>query len=253
MARGPLKQNGYTGTRKMRGIVIRNKARLVAQVYTQEEGIDYDEVFASVANIEAIRLSNDAVDAYSLTASASEARLISHYRMMSNLRSIRLEILIEVHHFFDDMLKAFDMDDLVMLWSLVKDKFNSTEPTDDKEREIWVDGYDHVSTAKDGVDIYMLVEREYPLSRGVLTQMLVVKLLVEQNNEMSRELLRKIFMQFRRRPTAKGVGLRVADSYTGNHLEDGFTPLETIRRLLVVIRRRSHSGFEGEAFEPERR
>ncbi|GJS73803.1 putative ribonuclease H-like domain-containing protein [Tanacetum coccineum] len=39
-----------------RGIVIRNKERLVAQGYTQEEGIDYDEVFAHVARIEAIRL-----------------------------------------------------------------------------------------------------------------------------------------------------------------------------------------------------
>ncbi|GJY19921.1 putative ribonuclease H-like domain-containing protein [Tanacetum coccineum] len=39
-----------------RGIVIRNKAKLVAQGYTQEEGIDYDEVFALVAIIEAIRL-----------------------------------------------------------------------------------------------------------------------------------------------------------------------------------------------------
>ncbi|GKA98558.1 retrovirus-related pol polyprotein from transposon TNT 1-94 [Tanacetum coccineum] len=39
-----------------RGIVIRNKERLVAQGYTQEERIDYDEVFAPVARIEAIRL-----------------------------------------------------------------------------------------------------------------------------------------------------------------------------------------------------
>ncbi|GJX80697.1 putative ribonuclease H-like domain-containing protein [Tanacetum coccineum] len=39
-----------------RGIVIRNKARLVAQGDRQEEGIDYEEVFAPVARIEAIRL-----------------------------------------------------------------------------------------------------------------------------------------------------------------------------------------------------
>ncbi|GKF21578.1 hypothetical protein Tco_0070216 [Tanacetum coccineum] len=123
------------------------------------------------------------------------------------------------------MLKAFDRDDLVMLWSLVKEKFNSTELTNDKEREICVElkrlfepytddelwklqkhihdltwklydscGMHHVSTEK-GIDIYMLVEKEYPLSRGTLTLMLVAKLLVDQDNEMSRELLRKIFIQ----------------------------------------------------------
>ncbi|GJU50021.1 putative ribonuclease H-like domain-containing protein [Tanacetum coccineum] len=42
--------------RDERGIVIRNKARLVAQGHTQEEGIDYEIVFAPVARIEAIRL-----------------------------------------------------------------------------------------------------------------------------------------------------------------------------------------------------
>ncbi|GJS78758.1 hypothetical protein Tco_0728639 [Tanacetum coccineum] len=87
--------------------------------------------------------------------------------------------------------------------SLVKEKFNSTEPTDDKEREIWLKlkrlfepdtddelwklqkkihdltwrlydscGVHHVYT-EEGIDIYMLVEKEYPLSRGTLTLMLV--------------------------------------------------------------------------------
>ncbi|GKB06731.1 putative ribonuclease H-like domain-containing protein [Tanacetum coccineum] len=46
----------YRNKKDERGIVIRNKARLVAQGYTQEEGINYDEVFAPVARIEAIRL-----------------------------------------------------------------------------------------------------------------------------------------------------------------------------------------------------
>ncbi|GJZ56863.1 putative ribonuclease H-like domain-containing protein [Tanacetum coccineum] len=46
----------FRNKKDQRGIVVRNKARLVAQGYRQEEGVDYDEVFAPVARIEAIRL-----------------------------------------------------------------------------------------------------------------------------------------------------------------------------------------------------
>nr|GEV53881.1 retrovirus-related Pol polyprotein from transposon TNT 1-94 [Tanacetum cinerariifolium] len=46
----------FRNKKNERGIVIINKASLVAQAYTQEEWIDHDEVFAPVARIEAIRL-----------------------------------------------------------------------------------------------------------------------------------------------------------------------------------------------------
>ncbi|GJV81296.1 putative ribonuclease H-like domain-containing protein [Tanacetum coccineum] len=46
----------YRNKKDERGIMTRNKARLVAQCYTKEEGIDYDEVFALVARIKASRL-----------------------------------------------------------------------------------------------------------------------------------------------------------------------------------------------------
>ncbi|GKB34809.1 putative ribonuclease H-like domain-containing protein [Tanacetum coccineum] len=49
-------QKVYRNKKDERGIVVRNKARLVAQGYKQEEGIDYEEVFAPVARIKAIRL-----------------------------------------------------------------------------------------------------------------------------------------------------------------------------------------------------
>ncbi|GKB38990.1 putative ribonuclease H-like domain-containing protein [Tanacetum coccineum] len=53
---GDVQFGVYRNKKDKRGIMIRNMARLVAQGYTQEEGIDYDEVFPLVARIEAIRL-----------------------------------------------------------------------------------------------------------------------------------------------------------------------------------------------------
>ncbi|WVZ52326.1 hypothetical protein U9M48_003398 [Paspalum notatum var. saurae] len=38
------------------GMIVRNKARLVAQGFCQKEGIDYEEIFAPVARLEAIRI-----------------------------------------------------------------------------------------------------------------------------------------------------------------------------------------------------
>ena len=46
----------YRNKQDEHGQVVRNKARLIAQGYTQVEGIDFDETFAPVARLEAIRI-----------------------------------------------------------------------------------------------------------------------------------------------------------------------------------------------------
>ena len=46
----------YNNKSDEQGVVTKNKARLVAQGYTQVEGVDFDETFAHVARLESIRL-----------------------------------------------------------------------------------------------------------------------------------------------------------------------------------------------------
>ncbi|GJW17397.1 hypothetical protein Tco_0024833 [Tanacetum coccineum] len=117
----------------------------------------------------------------------------------------------------------FDWDDLFKLWILVQEKYNSSGVTKDEEIELWVELkmlfepnaenllelqkymhdplkwwlYDmcaihHVSTKK-GQDIFMLVEKDYPLTKGLATLMLCNKLRVDQHSEMADELLIKIY------------------------------------------------------------
>ncbi|GJU70726.1 putative ribonuclease H-like domain-containing protein, partial [Tanacetum coccineum] len=117
---------------------------------------------------------------------------------------------------YDDIRPIFEK-------SLVQEKYNSSGLTEDKEIELWVKLkmlfepneknllelqkymhaplkwwlYDmcvvhHVSTEK-GQDIFMLVERDYPLTKGLATLMLSNKLRVDQQSEMANELLTKIY------------------------------------------------------------
>ncbi|GKA86563.1 hypothetical protein Tco_0808274, partial [Tanacetum coccineum] len=98
------------------------------------------------------------------------------------------KIIIVGNHTKVELKRLFEPDTDEELWKLKKHIHDLTWKLYDSC------GVHYVSTEK-GIDIYMLVEKEYPLSRGTLTLMLVVKIMVDQDNEMSRELLRKIFMQ----------------------------------------------------------
>ncbi|GKE22128.1 hypothetical protein Tco_1433640 [Tanacetum coccineum] len=123
----------------------------------------------------------------------------------------------------DKEQKTDELEDLVKLWSLVQERYNSSGLTEDKEIEVWVELkmlfepyaenllelqkymhdplkwwlYDmcavhHVSTEK-GQDIFMLVEKDYLLTKGLATLMLYNKLRVDQQLEMADELLIKIY------------------------------------------------------------
>ncbi|GJY87905.1 copia protein [Tanacetum coccineum] len=53
---GNLNQRTLRNKLDENGVVSRNKVRLVAQGYNQQEGIDYDETYAPVARLESIRI-----------------------------------------------------------------------------------------------------------------------------------------------------------------------------------------------------
>nr|GFB01742.1 putative ribonuclease H-like domain-containing protein [Tanacetum cinerariifolium] len=111
------------------------------------------------------------------------------------------------YQFFVDMLKHLDREDLNQLWVLVKESLNNRPPTSNKEMELWVElkrlyepdnkyqlwthtqnlmhasvewklydtcGVHHV-TSKDK-EIFMFVEKDYPLRKGLAIGMISYKL-----------------------------------------------------------------------------
>nr|GEZ46779.1 ribonuclease H-like domain-containing protein [Tanacetum cinerariifolium] len=91
-----------------RGIVIRNKARLVSQGCTQEEGIDYDKFFAPVARIEAIRL---------FFAYASFMRFLVYQMNVKSAFLLQVKqksdgIFISQDKYVDEILRKFKYDDV---------------------------------------------------------------------------------------------------------------------------------------------
>ncbi|GJV51630.1 hypothetical protein Tco_1447371 [Tanacetum coccineum] len=84
---------------------------------------------------------------------------------------------------------------------LVKEKFRSVEPTEDMERALWVELKRIYKPDKEdtlGNCIYMLPEKDYPLITAVMMSMLSRRLRVEEDSEMARDLVKKIFIEANR-------------------------------------------------------
>nr|GEV64774.1 hypothetical protein [Tanacetum cinerariifolium] len=130
---------------------------------------------------------------------------------------------LQVKHLIIDW-KQLDREDLNQLWALVKEYLSIRPTTSDKEMKLWVElkrmyepdtedqlwtltqnfihapiewklydlsGVHHV-TAKDK-EIFMLVEKDYPLRKGLALVMISYKLQVENYSQMAEDLIRKIY------------------------------------------------------------
>lgn len=133
---------------------------------------------------------------------------------------------VEIFKNFKNLLRACSRMDLDELWVLVQEKLKTKYKPDAKEQELWVEFsrlydpnpadthwkfpyYDlsvsweyfsmshvhHLST-QSGIELFMLGEKEYPLSYEVLSVMISKRLLCEEETDAVKRLKESIFDQY---------------------------------------------------------
>ncbi|GJX78567.1 hypothetical protein Tco_0326716 [Tanacetum coccineum] len=140
---------------------------------------------------------------------------------------IRADGKYQIYMIFSHMLKSFDSEDLETLYKLVKAKYESTRPMEDLDLVLWNDLktmlkphvednvwknqqdykvlswklYDSCRVhflRMQHMQIYMLVEKKYPLTPSTLTMMLEKKLMIDYESEMAYQLFKFIIKQFKK-------------------------------------------------------
>ncbi|GJR30604.1 hypothetical protein Tco_1106836 [Tanacetum coccineum] len=115
----------------------------------------------------------------------------SYYQIM------RADGKSQMYMIFSHMLKSIEMEDLETLYTLLKAKYKSTRPVEDLDLVLWNDlktmFEPHVEN-----NIYMLVEKKYPLTPSTLTMMLENKLMIDYESEMAYQLLKFIIKQLKK-------------------------------------------------------
>ncbi|GJW66444.1 hypothetical protein Tco_0120868 [Tanacetum coccineum] len=140
---------------------------------------------------------------------------------------IRADGSTKYYKIFSAMLDDFDRQDVLDLYRLVKERFESTSPKGydillwgdviilfkpSEEDEIWNAQQDytliswrlydscgvHLLLMDTGITIHMMVEKKYPLTQEMLSRMLSRKLKVDHKCEMAYELLRFTKSQYKK-------------------------------------------------------
>nr|GEX95001.1 reverse transcriptase [Tanacetum cinerariifolium] len=112
---------------------------------------------------------------------------------------IRVGRITKAYQSFEDMLKGFDREDLVALWILVKEKFSSAVPREDKKKALWVELKRLFEP--NAADVF------WKIQDAVMILMLSAKLQVDKDCEMARDLVMKIFMEANKPKSKIGLDL----------------------------------------------
>ncbi|GKA76771.1 hypothetical protein Tco_0783232 [Tanacetum coccineum] len=98
---------------------------------------------------------------------------------------------------FSQIIKSFDEGDLEDLYKLVKARYGSTRPVESMDylllNDMKIIFEPHVED-----EIYMLVEKKYPLTPPTLSMMLEKKLQIDYESEMAYQLCKLIIKQLKK-------------------------------------------------------
>ncbi|GJW53173.1 hypothetical protein Tco_0097258 [Tanacetum coccineum] len=110
---------------------------------------------------------------------------------------IRVDGKSQMYRIFSQMLKSFDREDLEDLYKLVKARYKSTRPVENMDylllNDMKIIFEPHVED-----EIYMLVEKKYPLTPPTLSMMLEKKLQIDYESEMAYQLCKLIIKQLKK-------------------------------------------------------
>nr|GEX05853.1 hypothetical protein [Tanacetum cinerariifolium] len=175
-------------------------------------------------SVKKIKTSKEVLEEVKTPDEVPEEKKVHTKGQRSYWKIIRLRGSSASYQFFVDLLKHMDRKDLNQLWALVKESLSNRQPTSNKEMKLWVELkrlyepddedqlwthtqnlmhapvecklYDlcgvHQVTSKDK-EIFMLVEKDYPLRKGLAIVMICYKLQVENYSHMANDLILKIY------------------------------------------------------------
>nr|GEU85004.1 hypothetical protein [Tanacetum cinerariifolium] len=126
----------------------------------------------------------------------TKKRVAEETLLQESFKKLKVVEVSEAYQSFEDMPKGFNKQDLVALWRLVKEKFSSAVPNVDKEKALWVELKRLFEPDVD--DVLWKLQR-------VVTLMLSVKLQVDEDYKMARDLVMKISMKANKPKRRTGV------------------------------------------------